>query len=94
MSDGAYFRLPTWRERVARLLGYRFHLGGEPDGTDPLNGWMKTEVRLNFSFGDRLRLLATGRLRVHVVQYMDVQPSVIMNRIDWQIGAPLEGGVK
>ena len=56
--------VPTLAERFWRKLGYRYHLGEEPEGTDGMPGWMMHGVRLHFGFADRLRLLlGTGRNR-------------------------------
>ena len=53
----AMYRVPTWRERLWRRLGYRYHLGEDPEGVDALAGWMCTESRMHFGVADRLRLL-------------------------------------
>lgn len=82
--------VPTRMQRLRRALGFRFHYGEEPDGTDDLAGWMCTEVGLNFSVLDRLRLLTTGRLRLRLIQHTPVQCDFSKNRLDWQIKAPGE----
>lgn len=93
-SNGyAMERKTTLRERFWRKMGFHFHLGDEPDGTDAAGmvGWQKTHVNMDFSLGDRLRLLLTGRLRITVTQHTDApSPSIIKNRTDWEIGAPGE----
>ena len=79
---------PTWSERMWRALGFRYHLGEEPTDIDQLPGWMCTETRIRFSFSDRLRLLATGRLHLRLVQHLPVKCDFARNRLDWQIKAP------
>ena len=86
----AMHHVPTWAERLRRALGFRFHYGEEPEGGDNLPGWMCTEMRLDFSFLDRLRLLTTGRLRLRLMQHTSVQCDESRNRLDWQIKAPGE----
>jgi len=86
----AMHHVPTRMERLRRALGFRFHYGEEPEGIDELPGWMCTEVRLNFGFLDRLRLLATGRLHIRLIQHTPVQCDFSRNRLDWQIKAPGE----
>ena len=88
MTDQAYHHVPTLAQRVWRALGYRYHLGADPEGVDALSGWMCTENTFQFSLADRLRLLLTGRLRVSIKHHMPVQPEFSKNRLDWQIAAP------
>jgi len=96
MSDTArnfcMIHVPTWRERFWRKLGFRFHLGEDQDSPDdPNTGWMMTETDFRFGFGDRLRLLLTGHLRVRTVHDIDTpSPNRIKTRVDWQIYAPGE----
>lgn len=86
----AMIYVPTRMERFWRAMGFRFHHGEEPEGVDELPGWMRSEIGLNFSFSDRLRLLLTGRLRLTMTQYTSVQCDVAKNRLDWSIKAPGE----
>ena len=79
---------PPLRVRFWRALGFRHHHGETPDGADDLPGWMLTNVRLRFSFLDRLRLVLTGDLKIKVVQHTPEQVSYSMNRIDWEIVPP------
>lgn len=58
---------PTLAERFWRKAGFRYHLQDLPDDA-PTEGWAMTQVRLNVSFTDRLRLLLTGRMRLDVRQ--------------------------
>lgn len=87
-ENGAMYNVPTLRERAARRLGYRYHLGQEPDGIDALDWWQCTEARMHFGVADRLRLLFSGRLHIKLVQHMNVQVETTKNRFDWQILAP------
>lgn len=90
MSHGSIHK-PTLSERFWRALGFRYHLGEDPEDVDVLQGWTRTDTRLNFHWTDRLRLLLTGRLVVSTISHYDApSPSVIKNRTDWQIRAPGE----
>lgn len=87
-ENGAMYHVPTWREELWKRLGFRYRLGTEPDGIDALPGWMCTETRVQFGWGDRLRLLLTGRLHMRLVHYMPVKCDYAKNRFDFQINAP------
>lgn len=88
-QNGYVTYTPTLAERFWRKLGYRYHLGDEPEGTDGMPGWMVHGVRLRFSFADRLRLLLTGRLHVKSMMHTDVPcANVIKTRVDWEIVRP------
>lgn len=88
--EGGYMvYVPTLRERFFRWLGFRYHLGNEPQDVDHLTGWSKTDVYLHFGVLDRLRLLLTGRLFVGITAHFDEPtPKDIVSRIDWRIAAP------
>lgn len=86
----AMYHVPTMRERAWRWLGFRYHLGKEPEGIDGMQGWMCTDSRLDFCWSDRLRLLLTGRLRLRLIQHTTVQVEGTKNRFDWHILAPGE----
>ncbi len=88
----AVIYVPTLRERLWRRVGFRFHLGDEPEGTETFPGWMRTNIRLDFGWLDRLRLLLTGRLRVTLSSHFDaLSPAVVKSRLDWTIAAPGDG---
>jgi hypothetical protein len=78
---------PTLGQRAWRCLGYRYHLGEEPEGTDGLR-WLRTDVRLHFSLLDRLRLVLTGRLKVSLTTHADDTLSECKTRTDWIIDHP------
>ncbi len=85
-ENQAFIHVPTLRERILRRLGYRYHLGVEPEGCEALDGWMRTDIRLHFGWADRLRLLATGRLFIASVVHTDTpSPAVCKSRVDWMI---------
>lgn len=86
--DTAMYHVPTWRERLWRRMGYRYHMGDEPADVDALPGWMCTESQIHFGIADRVRLLFTGRLHMRLVQYTSVQVEGTKNRFDWHIMAP------
>lgn len=90
VENGAMYHVPTLRERAWRRLGFRYHLGVDPEGIDTLPGWMCTENRLDFSMADRLRILISGRLRISIKHHMPVQPDFSKNRLDWYILQPGE----
>lgn len=83
-----YYRVRTLSERIWRRLGFRYHLGDEPQEVEDMNGWMMSTVNFDFGLADRLRLLLTGRLRAKLVQHTTVQCAESKNRLDWQILAP------
>lgn len=89
----AMFNRPSWRQRCRWALGFRYHLGDEPNGADKLAGWMQTPIRFRFSWRDRFRLLTTGRLTIVLTQHMSASVDHAVNRVDWQIHAPWESHV-
>lgn len=90
VQNGAFYHATTLRERMWRRLGYRYHLGRDPDGIEGMSGWMVTETRLHFGLADRLRLLFSGRLYMRLTQHTTVQVEGTKNRFDWQIIPPGE----
>ena len=89
--NGEMIHIQTFRERMWRKLGFRYHLGDEPEGAEVLQGWMRTDMRLDFSLADRLRLLITGRLFIASIVHTDSpSPDICKSRIDWRIYAPGE----
>ena len=90
VENGAMHHVPTLAERAWRRLGFRYHLGAEPEGIDGMPGWMCTDSWMHFGWADRLRLLASGRLQLRLVQHTTVQVEGTKNRFDWRILAPGE----
>lgn len=88
IKNGYVTYTPTRSERFWRALGFRYHLGEEPEGIDQLKGWMCTEMRMHLSFADRVRLLLTGRIHLRLVQLLPVECEFAKNRFDWEIKAP------
>lgn len=88
VKNGYVTYQPTRAERAWRWLGFRYHLGDEPEGIDQLKFWMCTETRMRFGVADRLRLLLTGRLHMRLVQHLPVECAFAKNRFDWEIKAP------
>jgi hypothetical protein len=85
----ASIRKPPLRERFWRLLGFRYHLGDEPNSADDLNGWNQTTVCFCFDWKDRLRLLLTGKLKVLVVnRFCEPVTPPPVTRHDWMILPP------
>lgn len=87
MNQAGYaaHHVPTLSERIWRGLGFKYHLGEEPEGIEKLEGWMRTECRMDFSLLDRLRLLFAGRLHITLTQHTPVQCDYSKNRLDWEI---------
>jgi hypothetical protein len=90
VENGAMCHVPTLAERGWRWLGFRYHLGAEPEGIDGMQGWMCTESRMQFGLADRIRLLVSGRLHLRLVQHATVQVEGTKSRFDWHIPAPGE----
>lgn len=90
VENGAMYHVQTLGERAWRWLGFRYHLGDEPEGVEKMQGWLCTDSRIDFSLSDRLRLLLTGKLRMRLIQHTDVQIECSKNRFDWHILAPGE----
>jgi hypothetical protein len=85
----AMIYVPTLSDRFWRALGFRYHLGPDPEGTDTLPGWTCTEIGLDFGIADRLRLLLTGRLRLRSILMTDTPSgTVCKTRLDWRILHP------
>jgi hypothetical protein len=88
-QNHAMHYVPSLRERFWRKVGFRYHLGDEPDGIDALPGWMRKDIRLSFNWRDRLRLLLTGKLFIASIVSMDTpSPSICKGRVDWRIIEP------
>ena len=89
MSDtGCMIHKPTFVERFWRRVGFRYHLGEEPEAQTSI-GWMKTDSYLQFGLFDRLRLLLTGKLFISTTVHMDTpSPKNIITRLDWMIKPP------
>lgn len=91
VENGAMISLPTRLDRFWRALGFRYHLGEEPEGGDLLPGWSHTTLGFRFGWPDRLRLLLSGRLQVTSILHTDTpSPKVAKSRVDWRIFAPGE----
>lgn len=85
-ENQAFIQVPTLRQRMLRRLGYRYHLGDEPEGCDALEGWIRTNIRMRIGWADRLRLLITGRLLIVSTVHIDTpSPAVCKSRVDWMI---------
>ena len=90
-TNTAMVARPTVRQRIARRLGFKYHLGDTPRDAEQLPGWMKTDVHFKFGFADRLRLFLSGRLDIAIVQHTPVECAFSKNRTDWHIRAPFDG---
>lgn len=90
LTDGAFYFRPTLAQRVARFLGFKFHLGEEPSDTEALPGWAQSKINLHISLADRVRLLVSGRLDLTVTHYANRQVDTQKNRVDLRFPAPWE----
>lgn len=81
---------PTLTWKIRRWLGFRYHLGDEPEGADTMPGWFQTRTHFQFTWADRLRLLCSGRLEIRHTGHADAKVDTVKNRMDWQIFAPGE----
>jgi hypothetical protein len=88
-NGGCFYALPTRTQRFWRWVGFRFHLGDEPEGAETMPGWMQTKAHFQFGIADRIRLLLTGRITVTLSTHIDTpSPDVCKTRLDWLIHAP------
>jgi hypothetical protein len=88
IEHGAMEYRPTMADRMRRALGFRYHLGEDPEDIDNLEGWSATRTRMHFSIADRVRLLLSGRLLVVTTQHFNApSPDIVKTRVDWQIGS-------
>lgn len=86
MDEAGYkVHVPTWRERIARKLGYRYHWVDLPEDV-PTEGWMMTTVKMRFSFLDRVRLLFDGRLHLDLRQATDAKVDNCTTATSFEIG--------
>lgn len=83
----AAYLQPTLKQRIWRKLGFVYHMGAEPPDEilGQAHGWMRTSSFFHFSWGDRLRLLLTGRLRVTTSIHTKTSSEHLAERVDWQI---------
>jgi hypothetical protein len=88
MTNTARMHVPTLAERFWRKMGFHYHLGDEPEGTEKMTGWMQTTARFDFSVLDRLRLLMTGRLKVVLSIHTDGKVDNAISRVDYEIKYP------
>ncbi len=89
-TNQAMIHVPTMRERFWRALGFRYHMGADPDGAEKMAGWMQTTAGFDFTIGDRLRLLLSGRLKVVLSIHTDSQVDHAISRVDYTIKYPGE----
>jgi hypothetical protein len=66
IEAGCHIYTPTFAERFWRVMGYRSHRPEMSETGEQLPFWIMTNVRLNVSFLDRIRLLISGKAIVRV----------------------------
>ncbi len=81
---------PTFMRRAWRRLGWCYHLVDLPETpeVERMPGWAMTHVRLEFSIGDRLRLLLTGRVRLDIRQKLSADVADIVSATSIEILPP------
>lgn len=81
---------PTFMQRAWRRLGWRYHMVDLPETpeVERMPSWAMTRVRLQFSVGDRLRLLFTGRVRLDIRQKMSAVVADIVSATSIEILPP------
>lgn len=81
---------PSLSERFWRALGWRYHFVDLPETpeVEKMPGWAMTHVRLSLSFGDRLRLLFTGRVRLDIRQKLSSEVMDIVSAASIEIYPP------
>ena len=69
LSDTAQSVCWTWRDRLYQRF---FPAPNWPRRESDSRTFLSTDVRVNVDWGDRLKLLLTGRVHVRVTTYTDV----------------------
>ena len=91
VESGYMVYVPTFGDKAARFFGFRHHHGPEPRDHEMLTqGWARTDTNLNFTFGDRLRLLFSGKLRISHTHYANLPIDRMQSRVDLTFYAPWE----
>lgn len=91
VQNGCEIYVPTFGDKAARFLGFWHHLGQEPPRHEELTqGWARTETRLRFDLGDRIRLLITGKVNLSHTHYTDGRFDTMQTRMDMRFPAPWE----
>lgn len=89
--NGAMIHRPTFGQRLARRLGFRYVLAELPPEAEAMPGWMMTSVDVSLSLTDRLRLLVSGRLELDMRQATDALVDKCITATSFSIPAPWEG---
>jgi hypothetical protein len=81
---------PTFMQRTWRRLGWRYQMVDLPETpeVEHMPGWAMTRVLLDFSLGDRLRLLLTGRVRLDIRQKLSADVADIVSATSIEILPP------
>lgn len=64
--------VPTRSERFWRALGFRSAYQERPEETAEFPSYMVTDIRINVSLLDRLRILLSGKIHIESVHATDV----------------------
>lgn len=84
--------IPTWRDHARRLLGFRRNFP-DVDANEKaaiMPGWFRTVVNVHVSFGDRVRLLVSGRMRVDIENRCDVSVRDVVSASAVSIVSPFD----
>ncbi len=83
-------RTPTFGQRTARALGFRYHMRELPPEAEGMPGWMMTRVDVSLNLGDRLRILVSGRVEFDLRQATDGPVDTCLTATSFRIPAPWE----
>jgi len=82
--------VPTFADRFWRTMGFRRYPAELPEETSTMPGWARTDIHLNISFGDRLRLLLSGKIRIDCQHAMSERVDTVITASSVTIMRPGE----
>jgi hypothetical protein len=89
MNSSAMHHTPTIAERFWRRLGFNYVRNDLPENIEATHpGWMITNANFRFNWGDRIRLLFSGRLDVEIRQATTQQIDESVNAVSHHIKPP------
>jgi hypothetical protein len=89
MSNTAMMYRPSLRERLWHWAGFRVISDqAPPESAEKMPGWAVSDTMIVLSFGDRLRLLVGGRIRVWSTHHTDVVVSTMVTSVRLSLPAP------
>jgi len=87
--------IPTWRDHARRLFGFRRNFP-DVDANEKaaiMPGWFKTDVNVYLSFGDRVRVLVSGRMRVDIENRFNVSVDTVISASAVSIISPFDADI-